>query len=213
MTAAAWLLEYHALRRKEREEQERQVEMTQLVYTRSRDTLIALFGLNLLGEKTAQERAKDTTEGRDPDMPKFVPLSFLTGQPEVMQHYLAQGKRHKAEEAAVSDESFDMISDAILRQAKGEKSGLPSRMAELLTGDLTDVTHNAYWKSEEAQQQLASLVKPRSSDRMTAHVSGRPQVENFAVDPSLLEADAAHRAPAPSAAELERFRKALGGSD
>jgi hypothetical protein len=187
-----------------------------------RDLLIGLLGLNVLGPKSETERAADVEKGFDPTFPKFVPFAFLAGQPEVIKHYLEQAKRRHGEEAAATDEAFEAFSQALLTQIKTGRSGLPGKMASLLTDDLRDVERNAYWKSEEVQLALQSMgVKPRAESKAVPHIGARPAFMeknqgSFIKDEDLEQmGERPHRkrVDVPNEDEIEKFKRALKGED
>jgi len=184
-----------------------------------RDTLIGVFGLNLLGKKCDKERQKDIEAGSDPDMPKFVPGSFLFGNPEVIKSFLTKLQRREKEESVEDDEAmaFDKFSTQLLNQLKTGLSDLPADMIPLLTSDLTDLERNSYWRSDEVKEMLTALgVKPRSSSDAVPHIPGKPKaLEN--APPGMLsdsELEAAGERPQGRKrvvleSELEKFRQAL----
>jgi hypothetical protein len=156
---------------------------------------------------------------------------MLTGQPDVIRHYIERMQRDARDKAASEDQTFDAFSSALHQYLKtGKASDLPGDMVPLLTGDLKDLERNSYWKSEEVQQQLAALgVKPRGESKAVAHVTSKPKFledqekekqkerEQLAeVDPTKAgELPKGKRKridldmPMPGEAELEKFRRAL----
>lgn len=189
-----------------------------------RDLLVNLLGLAVFGPKSAREKEADRTKGLDPDFPRIVPLAYLTGQPEVLQHFIDQAKRRVAEDAATTDASFDAISAAILEQIKTGRSALPKDMARLLTDDLQSIEKNSYWNSEEMQQQLDAVgVRPRVDDRAVPHIAEIPKVfkDRQNGGSALSEAELIQLGERPAKrqrvnidpAELEKYRRALGGGE
>ena len=191
-----------------------------------------MLGLNVLGKKTAKELEQDKKNGFE-GWPKFVPLSFLTGQPEILAHYTKRLEQEARDKAASEDQTFEAFSSALHQFLKtGKSMDLPGDMVPLLTGDLKDIERNSYWKSEEVQQQLAALgVKPRGESKAVAHVSSKPkfledqQKEKQKEREQLAEVDPTKAGelpkskrkridldmPMPGEAEIEKFRRALSG--
>lgn len=212
MSWEQWLFQYKILQDREYADLKSETDRSEAMLRALRDMSIGLLGLNMLGPKTELEKKEDEKKGFDPDFPKFVPFSFLAGNPDVLRWFSNRAKKQQAEEAAAGDEDFEQTAAAIHALAKTGKPGdLPSRLAQLLTGDLSDVERNSYWRSEEAQETLARLVKPRISEGAVPHVDVRPKaLEPQRISAVLNETSRPARADI-SPAELEKMQRALKG--
>jgi hypothetical protein len=180
-----------------------------------RDLLIGILGVAI----------GDSKEKKNGEMPLIVPLAYLLGNPEVLQHYSELAERRDAEESSVDDADFDRFSRQLQQQLEQGYSDLPGDMVPLLTEDLKDIERNSYWHSEAAKVALKSLgIKPRSSSAAVPHVKARPaamQDRSMAglVDESELEtfgevpSEKFALSPEEREAEIEKFRRALAEGD
>jgi hypothetical protein len=208
MTQEQWLFEYNALLKKEEEEVKLTGKIVEAHLRGTRNLLVNLLGLNLFVPEDQADR-------------DFMPLVGLVGHPEMLKFYQEQAKRRADEDAAGDDEIFDQFSEHLLRQLKMGDSDLRGDMVPLLTDELGDIERNSYWNSEELQQQLTALgVKPRGEPRTVPHVKARPKyLERGGVelsDDQLMMAGEKPRDGNPldfDPAEIEKFKRALGGDD
>lgn len=109
MTDAQWLLEYMLLREKEREKEKEVAELVTQSLNALKRLLVNLLGLNVLPPKEGEENAE-----------KIIPLSLMTARREVLGYVLEQMDVDQQVEAALDDDEFEAMSQAI---AKGEDLG------------------------------------------------------------------------------------------
>lgn len=137
MTTAQWLFEYHALQEKEKASATFTVEVYKESVTALRKLMIALLGLDIIGEK------------------KILPLSLLAGNPRLLGKWYEDAQADAAAEAAANDSEFDALSEQL---AKGEIGDLDP----LLFGDMGDISKD-YTQTEEYKEALTALgikIKP-----------------------------------------------------
>lgn len=217
MTEAQWMLEYHALRSKEKD----QVDLAKTVFLRFQEMLSDILGLNVV-----HDTRKDKSEGVRP----FVPMSLLVGRPEIMQEYLKGLERGAAEDEGAADESFEKLSQQIQAQAEGRPTeDDTSALVPVLTANLSDLDTGNAWQSAEVQAALRALgVKPRPADAPAAvHVSAKPKkprpfhgLDLSSLSPEELRQlgelplnDVQQQSRPDRLAELEKFRQALAGEE
>jgi len=164
MTEAQWLFEYRALRKKEDEELEMQVEAFKTGARVLRDTLIGVLGLDAF--VTEADRAKAPK-----DAPVFMPASLLFSNHWLLKAHMDEQKKAEDTERALKDAAFEEFSKKL---AKGEIGDMdPLLLGNLPSGgNVTD-----YWAQESAKQMLRMLgVKPRPVNAPAVpHFSGRPK--------------------------------------
>lgn len=208
MTWAQWVLEYHALQRKEKETNDTVI----AVFKQTERMLISLFGLQFAPSKVG--------ESDEELRKKLVPLSYIVGRPDALKYYLEKAQNAQREEAAAKDEDFETFSAELHKQAKTGMSALPGDMVPLLLDGLPEIERNSYWHSEEAKDALRVLgIKPRAETRAVPHIDKRPKVLEAKQDSMLSEEELVMlgerpkrtRVPVDREAELEKFRRALSG--
>lgn len=169
MTEAQWRLEAIGLRKKEDREAKLIGTVANAMLRALRLVLIETLGLNLVPEK---EGEKDKRKDDDDATPNFVPLSLLTGQPEVIQKYLEEFDRLASDEAKQSNVAFESFSAALHDSLKGEKTDLDEGdLVPLLTEELDAIKQRSSRYSDAAMEQLAALgIKVRSDSGDVPHL-------------------------------------------
>ena len=105
MTEAQWLLEYHALAKRDEEEAKRTVE----IFKGLERLLVQIFGLDLLKDNLEEEEGTDR--------PSYLPLSMLLGRREVVEAMIEKIKANQVAQQAITDDEFEAMSAAF---ASGE---------------------------------------------------------------------------------------------
>lgn len=164
MTNEQWLFEYYAQAQKDRELAEFTNHVMKTATHIVRETLIGVFGLNLIHRADVDERREE--DGEEFSTP-FVPMSYLVGRPEIMKDLVE--KYQKAEAAEKEIESPDEDFDAYSRELQHRlESGDYGDMEPIISDDYGTEEERAermklHWQSDDMQQMLVSLgVTPRS---------------------------------------------------
>jgi len=161
MTWAQWVLEYNALMAKETAEMERSVDHSRMMLRAFKTLMVGLLGLKFTGASSSEDALADAN---------FVPLSLLTGQPEVLKHYMEEAEKEAGTEEALQDEAFEEFSAGLHKKLQGKDPGMDLGDIEPLLSE--PPTGGWRWNSVDMQEALQSLgVKPRDPAR-----SGAPHI-------------------------------------
>jgi hypothetical protein len=167
MTEAQWRFEAIGLRKKEDREAKLIGTVANAMLRALRLVLIETLGLNLVPEKEGEKKNDD-----EDATPNFIPLSLLTGQPEVIQKYLEDFDRLASDDAKQSNVAFESFSSALHDSLKGEKNDLDEGdLVPLLTEELDAIKQRSSHYSDAAMEQLAAMgIKIRTASGEVPHL-------------------------------------------
>lgn len=139
-----WLFEYYALLRRDRQ----YMDLTHEYIKTLRKMVIDVLGLDV---------------GKLVDKPDFefvVPLTMLTGTPELISEVLKHAQNEAAAEDATADDDFDALSEYLMERTKPD--AVPFDDGDMLPFvEPLDTSANTYAQSDEYKVALTKLVRQR----------------------------------------------------